>query len=697
MAVTYQPIVYVRIMKKHVVLSIMFLVCATAVIAQSDSTKVLSTVVVNAYAQNTSLKETPAAVGYIDAKQLNRFNNTSILPAINTIPGVRMEERSPGSYRISVRGSSLRSPFGVRNVKVYYNDIPFTDPAGHTYFNQLGFYNFQSLEVIKGPGSSLYGAGTGGVMLVKSQHDNWKPGAQVAYTLGSFNTHNASAEIRFGNEQVQNTLRYQQLNSDGYRQHTNMQSDVLSWDANLVSGQNNSLDAYFLFSDLYYQTPGALTKAEYDANPRMHRPAAGAFRSAAEAKAAIYEQTFIAGFTNRHMIAKGFDNATTLYGAYSQLRNPTIQNYSHNIEPHFGGRTVFTNKFRIRASSLHWTYGGEIQQGYATVKTYQNRNGNPDTLQFDDKIDSRQYFGFAQLAWSYRKFTATGGLSLNRQHISFARLSALPYSEKHIGFNNELAPRLAVLYRPNKDVSVYTNIAKGFSPPTTAELIPSGGIANLSLAPEYGWNYELGSKGSLFHKRLDYDVSAFLFELNNTIVVRRDAGGGNYFINAGNTKQTGIEASLNYRLLNESSRRFFGPVNTWASYSYYHFRYRNFTQLQNDFSGNKLPGVAPHTLTLGLDLTTRPGICLNLTHNYTGRIPLTDGNTAYANAYNVLSARAGYKRVLRKYSIDLFAGGDNLLNEQYSLGNDINGFNGRHYNAAPGINFFAGLSVAYSR
>src|SRR5215210_1372745 len=108
---------------------------------QTDSSKILGEVVVKAFGQNRRLKETPAAINYISRSQLDRFSNTTILPALNNTPGVRMEERSPGSYRLNIRGSSLRSPFGVRNVKVYYNEIPYTDPGGNTYLNQLGFYN----------------------------------------------------------------------------------------------------------------------------------------------------------------------------------------------------------------------------------------------------------------------------------------------------------------------------------------------------------------------------------------------------------------------------------------------------------------------------------------------------------------------------------------------------------------------------
>ncbi len=150
----------------------------------------LEEVIVRGYEQNRRLIDVPAAENYINRSQLNRFNNTNILYALNTTAGVKMEERSPGSYRLNIRGSSLRSPFGVRNVKIYYNNIPFTDPGGNTYLNQLGFYNFGSIEMLKGPGSSLYGAGTGGVMLIESNGLQRPQGITVDYTGGSFGLRN---------------------------------------------------------------------------------------------------------------------------------------------------------------------------------------------------------------------------------------------------------------------------------------------------------------------------------------------------------------------------------------------------------------------------------------------------------------------------------------------------------------------------
>ena len=55
------------------------------------------------------------------------------------------------------------------------------------------------------------------------------------------------------------------------------------------------------------------------------------------------------------------------------------------------------------------------------------------------------------------------------------------------------------------------------------------------------------------------------------------------------------------------------------------------------------------------------------------KIYLNDANSAVAEAYQLLGARLGYRTTLkRKYKINLYAGADNLLDQDYSLGNDIN-------------------------
>ena len=661
--------------------------------AQSDTLNEvnLDEVVIKAFEQNRKLRDVPAAVNYVSRQALERFNAASIVSAVNTTPGIRMEERSPGSYRINIRGSSLRSPFGVRNVKIYYNDIPYTDPGGNSYLNNLGYYNFNSIEIIKGPGSSLYGAGTGGVMMIESLNENARRGALAEYTVGSYNMHNIFASLTAGGENSISRVGYQHQENDGYRDQSRLKRDVLSWNGIFKIDEKRHLKTSFLYSDLFYETPGALTLAEYKANPKRARPGAGIFPGAETARASINEKTFVAGASLTQQLISQLENKTTLYGMFTELRNPNVRGYDRSSEPHAGGRTVFTFKQPIDNGSLDFNVGGELQQGFANVASHKNVNGNADSLRSTDEIKNRQSFVFAQASLELQKWVLVAGASWNQLKVRFQRYTPRASGEQTRKFDNEIAPRISLSKKFNK-ITFYTSVAKGFSPPTTAELLPTGGAVNFDLNPEKGINYDLGFRSSFF-RGLYIDVNAFIFSLENTIVQRRDAGGGDYFDNAGKTKQHGIETYLSYPLMQSSTiinRSLF-----WLSHTWHDFHYKEFKQLNNDFSGNRLPAEAPHTIATGVDFNFSNGLFANANFYYSDKIPLNDANTAFATSYNLLGLKIGYEKLLHeKFRIKLFAGIENLLDEQYSLGNDINGFGGRYYNAAPGRNYFGGVAIS---
>jgi iron complex outermembrane receptor protein len=663
----------------------------------ADSLQTLQEVTIRAFEQNRKLMQVPAAVISVSKNQLARFSNTNILPALNSNPGIRMEERSPGSYRLNIRGSSLRSPFGVRNVKTYYNDIPYTDPGGNTYLNQLGFYNIQSLEVIKGPGSSLYGAGTGGVLLLKTDQQNWHSGLVFDFSAGNFGLNNLNTNLRLGRDAFQNTINYLQLSSNGYRDHTKLDRKVFTWDLNADLSDKGEITAHFLWGDLFYQTPGALTKTEYLNNPKAARPRVGQTPGAEENKAAIYQDLFLAGISFKQKFNEHLENTTSFYAASTRLLNPSIRNYGRTNEPHTGGRSFFQYSKKTGASSkLNAVAGIEFQQGISSVRIYANRNGNPDTLQTDDEINNRLFFAFAQATMELASdWFITAGASANFQHISITRLSAVPVAEQKRKYNNELAPRLAVLKQLSKAVSVYASMARGFSPPTTAELLPSSGIISTNLNAESGLNKEAGIRGTVHSGKIYFDINAFDFGLKNTIVQRRDQNGADFFVNAGSTRQRGVESFLSWQVINNKKQ----PVNNLKirlSHTWHHFNYKNFKPLTSDFSGKKLPSVAPHIVAAGLDLLMKFGVYANINYYYSDPVPLNDGNTEYASSFNLLGGRVGWKKNLHpKVLMELFMAADNIFDVQYSLGNDINAFGGRYYNAAPGFNFAGGISLHF--
>lgn len=663
-----------------------------------DSTQILENIIINAYENNRKLIDVPAAVSLVNSADLNRYNNTSVLSAMNASPGVRMDERSPGSYRLSIRGSSLRSPFGVRNVKVYYDGIPFTDPGGNTYLNQFGFYNIQSMEIIKGPGGSLYGAGTGGVLLINNDAGKFQPGTSVAYNMGSYNLQNINANVRFGKEDSHSVINYQHQSGNGYRDHTASRRDVFTWDGVLKATDRSKLRAHFLYGDLYYQTPGALTKKEFDLNARAARPVVGTMPSAEQAQAAIFQKTFLAGFSFEQKIDEHWKNTTTLYGAYSQVRNPNFRNYSRTSEPHFGGRTIFQFKKQMSDVLLTVNAGAEMQQSFNVQRIYNNKNGQTDSLQTDDEINNNQGFIFLQgNADISGGWTFTLGASINKYTIDFKRASVLPPFSYNKNFNDQLTPRLAILKKLNNYISAYASVARGFSAPTTAELLPSINVFNTALQAESGIDYEFGARGSVISNKLYFDINAFFYKLKNAIVQRRDLSGADYFENAGSAKQNGLETLVTYELINNDRQ----PVNhvlLRASNTWNNFHYDVFKQLATDYSGNKLPGVASQTVAGGVDASMKMGVYANITYFFSGPIQLNDANTASADSYSLLGLRMGYKQhSAKRIQFEIFGGAENILNEKYSLGNDINAAGGRYYNAAPGRNYYAGIIIKYGK
>jgi iron complex outermembrane recepter protein len=668
-------------------------------LAQEDSTrlpdsvdrKTLQEVVVNAYEQNRRLADVPAAIGVLTPSQFNRFGNTSIVSAVNSIPGVRMEERSPGSYRLSFRGSTLRSPFGVRNVKVYLDGIPFTDPGGNTYLTQLAPFNISSLEAIKGPAGSLYGAGTGGAVLIKTLPDNWQSGVDASYTVGSYASNSLNAQVRFGDAGSGNSISFSHQTANGYRDHTALRRDMAIWESVLKNSGRQTLRSFVSYGDLYYQTPGALTATEYATNPKQARPAAGGLPSAVQSQAAIYQKTFMAAIIHTYRFNDHWQNTTNVYGAYTNYLNPTFRNYEIRNEPHFGGRTLFTYQQGI----LHLSAGGEGQKGFFKTEDFGNNNGKSDTVQTNDNINNWTYSVFAQADLQLEKgWQITAGASYNKSFIGINRLSVPGFIPRNKTFSNEVAPRLAISKKINDDLLLYASISKGFSPPAVAEVLPSNQSINTDLQPEQGVNYEAGIKASFLNRRLYVELTGFYFQLQKAIVVRKDSSNADYYINAGSTRQLGLESQWSYQLL-PSPAGVFTSARIWLSYTLDRFTYQDFIKNTVNYDGKQLPGVAGNTVSGGLDLFTKPGLFLHLTYYYSDKMPMDDANTAYASSYQLLGGKIGYKtNAAKKLNLTVFAGIDNAFNSHYSLGNDINAAGGRYYNAAPGVNYFAGISIS---
>lgn len=665
---------------------------------QQDTTRKLKPVTVRGYLSEQQVLQVPASVGVLSNKQLGLQPNNSLVSAMNTVPGIRMEERTPGSYRLSIRGSLLRSPFGVRNVKMYFDEIPLTDAGGNTYLNALDIGSLHSIEILKGPDGSLFGANSGGVVLINPVNPVADGStASVNFNAGSYGLihENAAVRQKWGSNELNVNQGYQSY--DGYRDHSYMQRHYIQLANRYSYGKSNQLKAIGFYSNLKYQTPGGLNQAQFDANPRASRPATAALPGAIQQNIGITTKVLFGGLVNEARLTNRIRNVATVFGTHVNFDNPFITNYEQRTENTFGGRTYFELN-GLPSASYNWklNLGAEWQQTNADINNYNNLQGVQGKPQALDEVNTNQHFFFTRYAATlFSRLNIEAALSLNHYQYKFRNIFPLNqpgFNTK--SFNPQLMPRVALSYQILNNFIWRASVSRGYSTPTIAEVRPTNNVINTALQPETGWNYETGFRLRNHDESLMLDASIFYYRLKNTIVNQRLANETDYFINAGGTKQLGIELNFTAWLLAPKATGFVRGIQFNEAFTFNRFNFRNYSINNADYSGNRLTGVPRQVAVSSLQFRLPQAVYVFVQHNYTGKLPVNDANTVYAQRYHLLQAKAGWQfKAGPKVKMNIYAGADNLLNEKYSLGNDLNAVGNRYYNPAPLRNYYAGLSV----
>jgi iron complex outermembrane recepter protein len=669
--------------------------------SKKDSVKVLDTIMVKAYLSDQPVLSVPASVSVIDQKQLNLQPSSSFVSSLNSVPGVRAEERSPGSYRLSIRGSLLRSPFGIRDVKIYYDDIPLTDAGGNTYLNAIDFNSIHNIEILKGPDGSLFGANSGGVVLISPvTHKADSNYISAGLNSGSYGLIHENTALQEHSGIYTLNLNQAYESYGGYRQNSYMQRNYLQAINRWTFNPKEEFRVLAFYSDLSYETPGGLTLAQYEADPQAARPATPTIPGAIEQKAGIYQKMTMGGAVNEYHFNDRLRNVTSIFGTYVDFANPFITDYENRYETTFGFRSYFewiASKQVNYKSKLN--LGVEWQQTNSDINNYGNDLGVRDTAQTLDKINTNQHFFFTRyVADIYKKLHVEAALSLNFYDYEFKNV--YPNDEgayTNRSFTPQLMPRIALSYQLINDFIWRASVSRGYSTPTTAEIRPTDHEINTGLTPEDGWNYETGFRWRNNDETMFLDASVFYYHLKNAIVPRFNADETEYYINAGSTNQPGLEIYFTDWLIRQNSSSFIRGLQFNESLTLDRFTFSSdYHDAAGSYAGNQLTGVPEQVIVSSFQIKFPQNLYLFIEHNYTARIPLNDNNTAFAPHYNLLQAKAGWQHKMgHKSNFEIYVGADNLLNEKYSLGDDLNAVGNRYYNAAPLRNYYIGFNVVF--
>jgi len=610
------------------------------------------------------------SIELLSYQDLNRASGLSLENSINTVPGVFMQSRTPwGGAHITIRGyypnfSQNSNGYGSQ---VFLNNIPITDATGLTILDDVDFSSLGSVEVIKGPTSNEYGSFIAGTLNLQTSKPAPNSTSFEQQTLGgSYGLFRSNTSFNSANDNSGVVVGYGHQTYDAFRPNSISKKDYVRLSGDFLAGANQTVSTYFSYNRSFEQLSGEIDSADFYNKRAIDNPVYAANNSF------IKIESFRLGVTDDFRVNDLFGNQTTVFGTGQTMGQPFAHGFNDYNRFSFGMRSTFDFHTRTDVIGISSKTGGLFQRTNYTANGFSLNSGNPS----DQENYAFTYYGFSE--WNIdlpEKFTMTVGATISRYEFGLRNMlkNKIINDTTSIAvraFTSAFTPRASLLKMFGNDVSVYGSVSSGYTPPSLSNIIASDGSINLGLKPERAVQYEIGGKANLLDRRLALDVA--LFDLENTDkLVSQKVGAVTFTTNIGKQRNRGVEVSLSSMLIDNQSE-IVSLLRPWLSYTYSDFKYIDFKSDNNNnaatvnFSGDDVARVPPNVFNFGLDAATNFGLYFFGSYQFVDKAFVTFNNSNLVNSYNLLSAKLGFqKQVDDHFSLDISAGGDNLLSSTY--------------------------------
>ena len=161
----------------------------------------------------------------------------------NQVPGVYFLSGALNTNRITIRGVGARTPFGTDKLRLYYNDIPVTNGTGFSTIEAFDLENLNSIKVVKGPKSGVYGAALGGAILLRSDpREERGTLIQNRANFGSYGLFKNNLSLTHKDNAISAEVRYNRMTTQGYRENNAFDRDGLLLNLGLEAGKSHKLN-----------------------------------------------------------------------------------------------------------------------------------------------------------------------------------------------------------------------------------------------------------------------------------------------------------------------------------------------------------------------------------------------------------------------------------------------------------------------
>ncbi|WP_221011111.1 TonB-dependent receptor PqqU [Klebsiella pneumoniae] len=670
------------------------------------------TMVVTAAPTTVSELDTPAAVSVVNGDEMRQAApRVNLSESLGAVPGLQVQNRQnyAQDLQLSIRGFGSRSTYGVRGLRIYVDGIPATMPDGQGQTSNIDIGSVDTIEVLRGPFSALYGNSSGGVINVTSQTGTQPPTVEASSYYGSFGTWHygmkATGAVGDGSHagDVDYTVSTNRFTTHGYRDHSGARKNLANARLGVRINDVSKLTLLLNSVDIKANDAGGLTADEWRDNPRQS-PRGDQYNTRKNTR-----QTQ-AGLRYERQLSAQDDLSVMMYAGERETTQFQSIPRAPQLKPsHAGGVIDLTRHYQgIDTRLTHrgellvpvtLTAGLDYENMSERRKGYENFvmvNGAPQygeqgALRRNERNLMWNVDPYLQTQWQLTdKLSLDAGVRYSSVWFDSNDYYITPGNGDDSGdaSYHKWLPAGSLKYALTDAWNVYLSAGRGFETPTINELSyrsdNQSGL-NFGLKPSTNDTVEIGSKTRIGNGLF----TAALFQTNtdNEIVVDSSSGGRTSYKNAGKTRRQGMELGLDQQ---------FG--DSWrlkAAWTWLDATYR--TNVCDDAScnGNRIPGIARNMGYASFGYQPEQGWYAGSDIRYMSDIMANDENTAKAPSWTVVGLTTGYKWSYGRMDMDLFGRIDNLFDREYVGSVIVNESNGRYYEPAPGRNYGIGLNLAW--
>jgi outer membrane receptor protein involved in Fe transport len=607
----------------------------------TTDTIALDEVVVTGSKVKVTRNNIPMTISVMTKDQLETSTESALLPALSEqIPGLFVTERGLTGFGVATGAAGQINMRGLggnptTQVLILIDGSPqFMGMMGHPLPDSYVTSDAERVEVIRGPGSILYGSNAFGGVINIITHKQINDGIEARGRLmyGSFNTQKYMA-------------------SGGFRKKGF--SIFASFNHDRTNGHRDSSD---------FKITNGYIKAGYEFNSHL--------KLYADFNTAAFETQDpgpIGGTVGERIDILRGKTAFSLENNYSRFEGALKLYYNYGDHDITDGWHSYDQMYGMMIyQGLKLFKGNTLTVGYDYLR-YGGKGSPITTVRRDDEgnVIMPPQFVISDFSDRWIEISDNAVYGFVQQNIlSNLILNAGIRFDINKIYGNEWIPEAGLAWNFFNNTSLKASVSKGYRPPSIRELylFPP---ANEELLPERMMNYELVWSQRWLKQKMTTELALYLSDGDNLIVlVPPVAPPPPQYKNTGAFNNKGIEFSLKYQPIKGLT------INT--NYSYINMK-------------TPLPATPEHNLFISGTYTIKKfQFNLKLQNIYNLYNQDGAGNISIVEkGYNLLDARLGY--TINKY-INIFVYGENLLGQKYQINEGY---------PMPGATFFGGINLKF--